>query len=157
MRSVRAFASTLLLSIIFFSNLSYAQSEGGSQKPGLMGGGGGASAGGASGGGTALPDLFTGTMSHSIPIEVPPGRKGMDPGLALTYRSGSGDGWLGVGWELEAGAIERRTKWGVCYSCDDYLFRMAGATIDLVNVAAGEYRAKVEEGFSRIRKTASNS
>lgn len=41
MRSVRVFAWTFLLSIIFFSNLSYAQSEGGSQKPGLMGGGGG--------------------------------------------------------------------------------------------------------------------
>jgi RHS repeat-associated protein len=115
-------------------------------------GGGGASAGGASGGGTALPDLFTGTMSHTIPIEVPPGRKGMDPGLALTYRSGGGDGWVGLGWELEAGAIERGTKWGVCYSCDDYLFRMAGATIDLVNVAPSEYRAKIEGAFSRIRK-----
>ncbi|NKE71607.1 FG-GAP-like repeat-containing protein [Candidatus Manganitrophus noduliformans] len=153
MRSVRVFAWTLLLAIILFSNLSYAQSDGGSQKPGLMGGGGGggASAGGASGGGTALPDLFTGTMSHSIPIEVPPGRKGMDPGLELTYRSGGGDSWVGLGWDLEAGAIERGTKWGVCYTCDDYLFRM-GSTIDLVNIAPSEYRAKVEGAFSRIRK-----
>jgi RHS repeat-associated protein len=91
-------------------------------------------------------------MSHTIPIEVPPGRKGMDPGLELIYRSGSGDGWVGVGWELEAGAIERGTKWGVCYSCDDYLFRMAGATIDLVNIGNGEYRAKIEGAFSRIRR-----
>lgn len=153
MRSVRdrIFVGSLLLSIIFFLNLSYAQSDGGSQKPGLMGGGG-ASAGGASGGGTALPDLFTGTMSHTIPIEVPPGRKGMDPGLALIYRSGSGDGWLGVGWELEVGAIERGVKFGVDYGGDVYLFRMAGATIDLVNVGNEEYRAKIENAFSRIKR-----
>jgi len=33
--------------------------------------------GGDGGSGTAKPDLFTGTMSYSIPIEVAPGRKGV--------------------------------------------------------------------------------
>jgi len=36
---------------------------------------------------SAAPDLFTGMMNHSIPISVPAGRKGMEPKLALTYRS----------------------------------------------------------------------
>ena len=58
---------------------------------------------------TALPDLFTGAMSYQIPIEVPPGRNGMDPGLTLSYNSRRGNGWVGVGWELEVGAIERST------------------------------------------------
>ena len=108
--------------------------------------------GGRGGSGTALPDLFTGAMSTSIPIEVPPGRKGMDPGLSLDYRSNNGNGWLGVGWELELGAIERASQFGVSYTGDNYIFRIGGATIDLVNVGSNEYRAKIESGFSRVRK-----
>jgi hypothetical protein len=34
---------------------------------------------------TALPDVFSGSMSYQIPIEVPSGRKGMAPQSALTY------------------------------------------------------------------------
>lgn len=112
--------------------------------PGLMSRGGGS--------GTVLPDLFTGTMSHAIPIEVPPGRQGMDPGLALTYRSTQSNGWVGVGWDLEVGAIERSTQHSVNYTGDDYAFRMVGSTVDLVNVGSGEYRAKIEEAFTRLKK-----
>jgi hypothetical protein len=45
-------------------------------------------------------------MSTAISIEVPPGRKGMDPGLDLTYKSSNSNGPVGVGWELEVGAIK---------------------------------------------------
>ena len=105
--------------------------------------------------GTALPDLFTGAMSYSVPIQVPPGRKGMQPSLALTYNSNNRNGWLGVGWELEVGSIERSTKRGVDYTGDSYILRMAGAGIDLVNVATGtdqnEYRPKIESSFAKTR------
>ncbi|MGH8550394.1 MAG: SpvB/TcaC N-terminal domain-containing protein [Blastocatellia bacterium] len=110
------------------------------------------SSGTGQGSGTTLPDLFTGTMSHSIPIEVPPGRKGMDPGLSLDYRSNNGNGWVGVGWELEIGAIERSSQFGVSYTGDNYVLRIGGSTIDLTNVSTGEYSARIEGGFSRIRK-----
>jgi hypothetical protein len=99
-----------------------------------------------------LPDLFTGTMSYSVPIEVPPGRKGMDPGLSLGYRSNNGNSWVGVGWELELGAIERASQFGVSYDGDSYVLRIGGATIDLVNVGSNEYRAKIESSFSRVWK-----
>jgi len=113
--------------------------------PGLQGGKGGS--------GTALPDLFTGTMNYSVPIEVPPGRKGMDPGLSFDYRSNNGNGWVGVGWELELGAIERSAQFGVLYTGDNYVFRIGGSSIDLVNVGSNEYRAKIEGGdFTRVRK-----
>jgi RHS repeat-associated protein len=114
--------------------------------------GGGSGNGGGSG--TVTPDLFTGTMSYSIPIAVPEGRKGMSPGLSLDHRSNNGDGWVGVGWELEVGAIERSMKNGLSYTGYDYILRIAGGTVDLVQTApaTNEYRAKIEGGFYRIKK-----
>lgn len=107
-----------------------------------------------SGAGTVLPDLFTGTMSYEIPIDVPSGRNGMEPRIALTYQSSNGNGWVGIGWELELGSIERGTRSGVSYDplSTDFVFRMAGAAIDLVDYGNGEYRAKIEGAFVRIKK-----
>jgi|GEM_PF-2823229 len=100
---------------------------------------------------TPLPDLFTGTMSYRIPIEVPPGRRGVDPGIVLTYRSTNGNGWLGVGWELEMGSIERSTKGGVNYDASDFLLRGPGGVTELVNLpGTSEYRAKIEGNFIRF-------
>ncbi len=55
-------------------------------------------------------DLFTGRAQTSIPIFVSPGRKNVQPGLALSYSSSSGNGWLGLGWNLDMGSIQRDTK-----------------------------------------------
>src|SRR2546425_4002139 len=103
-------------------------------------------------GGSMQPDLFTGTASTSIPIQVPPGRHGIQPALSLMYWSGNGDGWLGPGWKLEVGAIQRQTRFGVNYSGDDYTFRLASVSTDLVSIGSGEYRAKIEGGFSHVKK-----
>ncbi len=114
-----------------------------------MGGG----SGNSSGAGTAMPDLFTGTMSYSMPIAVPEGRHGMSPGLSLDYRSNNGNGWVGVGWELEVGALERSMKSGMSYTGSDYILRISGGTVDLVQIGTtNEYRARVEGGFYRIKK-----
>ena len=43
-----------------------------------------------------------GQASYSIPIVVPPGRKGMQPSVSLNYSSSSGNGLVGVGWNLGA-------------------------------------------------------
>ena len=55
----------------------------------------------------APPTVYNqGTASLSYPIIIPPGRKGVQPQLAVTYDSGSGNGWLGVGWNLAVPTIE---------------------------------------------------
>ncbi|MEW6246282.1 MAG: SpvB/TcaC N-terminal domain-containing protein [Nitrospirota bacterium] len=109
-------------------------------------------------GGAVHADLFTGATTTSIPIEVPPGRNGMQPNLQLVYSSANGNGWVGMGWKLEVGAIERQTRFGVNYSGDDYTFHLNGVSTELVatpQYGTDEYRAKIEGGFTRIRKLSS--
>ncbi|UVT16489.1 MAG: VCBS repeat-containing protein [Nitrospira sp.] len=114
-------------------------------------------------GGAVHVDPFTGTATTSIPINVLPGRNGVQPNLQLSYASGNGNGWVGMGWKLELGAIERNTRFGVIYSetpADNgkvYAVRMSGVSAELIKLLPNspsdpEYRAKIESGFFRIRK-----
>lgn len=61
------------------------------------------------------PFANSGALVLKFPILVPPGRRAMTPELALTYRSGSGNGILGVGWQLSIGVIRRQAKDGLDY------------------------------------------
>jgi RHS repeat-associated protein len=47
------------------------------------------------------------------PIEVPPGRNGMQPQLGISYNSSGENGWLGLGWEMAIPAVTIDTRWGV--------------------------------------------
>ena len=58
----------------------------------------GASAGALAGSGSVTP---AGEYRYRIPLDVPPGRAGMAPSLALVYSSRGKNGHLGVGWQLE--------------------------------------------------------
>ena len=90
----------------------------------------------------------SGTAAESISIEVPPGRKGIAPQLSLNYNSGRKNGWMGVGWVLDMGAIQRSTKQGFNYSADDYVVTVNGAASELVprgDWGTNYYGAKFEE------------
>jgi len=54
-----------------------------------------------------------GTVNLSLPIDVPAGRKGLQPQLALQFSSEGGSGWLGLGWSLNIPTINVDTRWGV--------------------------------------------
>ena len=59
-------------------------------------------------GGTVDVGLM-GAAVYSIPIELPAGINGMQPNLAITYNSQSGNGLLGWGWDLTGLSLIERT------------------------------------------------
>jgi len=105
------------------------------------------------------PDLFTGRAATSIPIAIPPGRRGLQPQLALSYSSSNPSGWVGVGWSLDMGFIERYTRLGPptydsdpsSAGSDTYSFMVQGVSSELVRLNDGSYRSKDEGAFMRFQ------
>jgi RHS repeat-associated protein len=54
-----------------------------------------------------------GDANVSYPLELPPGRLGVQPSFALSYSSARGNGWVGLGWDIGTSTIEAETRWGV--------------------------------------------
>src|SRR5206468_118948 len=71
--------------------------------------------------GTPVSDLFTGAMSINEPLQLPEARGKVAPDLSLQYHSGSGNGWLGVGWQLETGYIKHNVKFGLNYDDNEFV------------------------------------
>ncbi|MFB7516554.1 SpvB/TcaC N-terminal domain-containing protein [Streptomyces sp. NPDC056144] len=55
----------------------------------------------------------SGDARLSYPLEVPKGRAGLEPALALAYNSSGPNGWLGTGWDLSTPMVTVDTRWGV--------------------------------------------
>jgi hypothetical protein len=104
----------------------------------LMGSGGGGAAGGIS---LPIPEnfQFMGAAMIRIPIVVPPGRNGMQPNLSLVYNSNQRNGWIGVGWSLDMGSIQRSTKKGLDYNGTDFVASLNGSSSELIHISGGEY------------------
>ncbi|MCC6579679.1 MAG: hypothetical protein IT440_04505 [Phycisphaeraceae bacterium] len=130
------------------------------------GGGGGQSGGPSSASGPSSilnyqTDLFTGRFSYQVPIFVAPARQGTQPTLAIGYNSSGGNGWCGVGWTLDVGSIQRDTREGVPVgwngatpnsAYDDskgFVANFGGSSTRLVNVGGQNYRAEVDQSFTR--------
>ena len=100
--------------------------------------------------------IFTGSATTKIPIIVPPGRGGIAPNLSLVYSSSKKNGWIGVGWDLDMGAIQRSTKFGLDYSEDDFVVLANGASTELVartnDWGTNYYGAKIESAFTKYYK-----
>lgn len=59
-----------------------------------------------------------GTAQFSIPIEVPPGRAGMEPGVSLRYMGSKSSGEAGIGWGIEG--LSQITRCPRIYALDGY-------------------------------------
>lgn len=104
----------------------------------------------------------TGAATFNIPIEVPPGIAGMQPGLSLVYSSQGGRGNMGVGWSLSGLSIITRCPAtlevdgyisGVNFDSDDR-FCLDGQKLLVSNSGAygaegTQYRTEIDN-FSRV-------
>lgn len=107
----------------------------------------------------------TGSFDYSYPIDVPPGRNGMQPHLALTYSSQAPIyGGIANGWSLQIPSISMDMSAGRLWTTDPmhgarYVSSLAGGR-PLVQVAEpltapeviGAYRAKNDSTFARYER-----
>jgi RHS repeat-associated protein len=101
---------------------------------------------------TVEPDYFTGALVGSYPVSLPAGRGGMIPPVSLDYRSAGGNSWLGPGWDLQMGSIERQTKSGVHYLADEYVYRTGHGAQTLVATGTNLFGTEIASGFEKFEK-----
>src|SRR5258706_9218634 len=94
---------------------------------------------------------FTGAATTKIPIEVPAGRNGMQPNLALAYSSQAGQGPYGAGWDLPIGRVERSRRQGVPRydTTDVFVVVLPDGAVELVQLPDGSYAARIDDGHAR--------
>jgi len=99
------------------------------------------------------PQLNTGTATYRVKIAVSPGVNKHQPEVALEYNGGYANSTVGLGWELNTPFIKRRTDKGLpAYTdSDTFTFSRSG---DLIPLADGTFRLKVEGLFMRFTRSA---
>ena len=91
---------------------------------------------------SALPkiDGATGAFTQSLPLDIPPGRNGLQPDVTLDYNSQrTQDSIVGYGWQLSIPYIARLNKTGSqnLYSTNPYFISsIDGELAGAVNPAA---------------------
>lgn len=154
-----------LFIFFLFSQNSFAIVVAGQGPANAMQGSGGSAAGGQS----IQTDEFTGAATYSVTLPVPPARGGIEPQVVLNYSSynKNPNSWVGYGWDLDMGAIERTPTDGVVdyYAGTNFQARFGGQNEALtlvgqdlppsnyhLSLAAGYhvdlYRAKIESAFN---------
>ena len=98
---------------------------------------------------SSVPDVdqTTGAFVHRVPLDIPPGRNGLTPDLALQYNSQQlDDGIVGYGWSLSLPYIERFNRTGIdrLYT-DNYFTSSLGGELATTSTA-NEYRHRFEDG-----------
>ncbi len=98
-----------------------------------------------------------GSASFSYPIEVPPGRNGMAPSLALSYSSSAPlRGGIAAGWSLPLPTIERDPAFAVS-DAPVYRLNLGDDSQILVETpgdpgSAIRYRPEFDDGFTRVAR-----
>lgn len=97
----------------------------------------------------------TGAFTYTIPIVLPPGVQGVIPQISLSYNSQSGNGPLGMGWNLTGLSSISRTPANIYFDLgvrpvninNNDVFTLNGSR--LINTGPGTYRSPIED-FSII-------
>ncbi|MBQ3800348.1 MAG: hypothetical protein II837_08655, partial [Treponema sp.] len=100
-----------------------------------------------------------GSASFGIQLQIPAGRRGMQPTVALGYTSGGGNGILGKGFSLRAGSsITTDTRTGLPRYDGHDVYLKDGLELSLVSGSGGEqeYSALSEGAFEKIERHAVN-
>jgi YD repeat-containing protein len=108
---------------------------------------------------------FTGAATYSLPIWVPAGPAGLQPELSLQYNSQVVDSatantqasWVGMGWSLDTGFIERDMNGTNDFQGDDTFSLVVGGMSSLLLPAEGDngYFRTADETFWRIKYNSS--
>ncbi|WP_305039221.1 SpvB/TcaC N-terminal domain-containing protein [Flavobacterium sp. SM15] len=111
-----------------------------------------------------------GDANLSYPIEIPAGRKGMQPNLTVQYNSGGGNGWMGLGWNISIPSIELDTQWGsplFSATQETEIYTLSGEQLMLKNnsnfylpnrdnpinrISDAMFYPRVEAGFNQIQR-----
>ena len=96
-----------------------------------------------------------GAVSDRISIVVPPGRRGMQPQLSLSYSSMGGTGVAGLGWGIGTGHVERWRADGTpsLAAGDRYSYSLGGSGGELRDLDGdGVYRARIESVYRPFKK-----
>ncbi|TPN63600.1 hypothetical protein FJ986_23405 [Mesorhizobium sp. B1-1-1] len=110
----------------------------------------GSSVGGA-GASSITPDLFNGAFSISAPIALPAGRGGLQPAIALNYRSNVQNGWLGVGWSFNPGTISTVRNPNPANA--PFTYETTTGAVSLVELTPTSFRSELDESFAEYLRT----
>jgi RHS repeat-associated protein len=102
--------------------------------------------------GPAEAQLLTGGAVTRVPIDVPSGRNGMQPNLALAYSSHAPQGPYGAGWDVPIGRVERSTRLGMPHydATDTFVVMLPDGSQELVQLPDGSWAARIDESHVRI-------
>ena len=108
-----------------------------------------------------------GNANMDYPLNLPAGRNGMQPQLALSYTNAGGNGWMGMGWNLSISSISIDTRWGVprydgqketeTYSMSgQQLYPVAHRSEPVARTAEKQFHPRIEGSFNKIIRHGNN-
>jgi RHS repeat-associated protein len=115
----------------------------------------------------AAPDVgSSGAYTRSISLDLPPGRRGVAPSIALDYASAGGVGVFGLGWSLRGlpAIVRVNAGDGVTFTSRD-TYALVGSWLDkpsararLVPIGGGHYHLAQDsrQRFTRVGTCATN-
>ncbi|WP_407427401.1 toxin TcdB middle/N-terminal domain-containing protein [Treponema sp.] len=99
-----------------------------------------------------------GDASFSFDLEIPHGRRGLQPGISVSYSSGGGNGIMGIGFDVRYGsAITTDTRFGLPDYDTENRYMLDGVLLEKTGSEGNDafYKPRKETSFSRIiRKNA---